>query len=175
MALISRRDYVASIKQQSPATDSLCTYFKNQCAPANAAINDSVPSTTISMAVDGTIKGSLRMTKPVPDALFRQSHYCYPVFKFGKNHGALLNGGGFPVYRSETLLPSGNIPPTDMARPSSGFRRISGKGALAVYRDAHKDRRLAIFKDVAPKKECHTEWVFTSHSSYLVLVFDDLV
>ena len=62
-----------------------------------------------------------------------------------------------PVYSSETLLPSGNIPPTDMARPSSGFRRISGKGALAVYRDAHKDRRLAIFKDVAPKKECHTE------------------
>lgn len=103
MALISRRDYVASIKQQSPATDSLCTYFKNNCAPANAAINDSVPSTTISMAVDGTIKGSLRMTKPVPDALFRQSHYCYPVFKFGKNHGALLNGRGLPCIQFRDL------------------------------------------------------------------------
>lgn len=28
---------------------------------------------------------------------------------------------------------------------------------LAVYRDAHKDRQLAVFQDVAPKKEYHTE------------------
>ena len=75
----------------------------------------------------------------------------------GKTTAPFLTVALCPVYSSETLLPSGNIPPTDMARPSSGFRRISGKGALAVYRDAHKDRRLAIFKDVAPKKECHTE------------------